>query len=57
MCFLEILACSVCAVASAQRAEIKRRQIPPDGYPGFRKAMEAARTWGEQTLRIEKGGE
>jgi hypothetical protein len=38
------------------RAEVRRRQIPPDGYPGFRKAMEAARNWGDQTLRVEKGG-
>ncbi|MCK9995864.1 MAG: DUF3857 domain-containing protein [Candidatus Krumholzibacteria bacterium] len=38
------------------RAEVRRRQIPPDGYPGFRKAMEAAREWGDQTYRIEKGG-
>ena len=38
------------------RAEIRRRQVPPDGYPGFRKAMTAARTWGDQTYRIEKGG-
>ena len=38
------------------RAEVRRRQIPPDGYPGFRKAMEAVRNWGDQTYRIEKGG-
>lgn len=38
------------------RGEIRRRQIPPDGYPGFRKAMDAAREWGETTLRVEKGG-
>jgi hypothetical protein len=37
------------------RAEVRRRQIPPDGYPGFRKAMDAAREWGDQTYRIEKG--
>jgi len=40
----------------AHRAEIRRRQIPPDGYSGFRKAMDAAREWGDQTYRIEKGG-
>jgi len=38
------------------RAEVRRRQIPPDGYSGFRKAMDAAREWGDQTYRIEKGG-
>ena len=40
----------------SHRAEVRRRQIPPDGYPGFRKAMDAAREWGDQTYRIEKGG-
>jgi hypothetical protein len=38
------------------QAEIRRRQIPPDGYPGFRRAMEAARQWGDRTYRLEKGG-
>ncbi len=38
------------------RAEVRRRQIPPDGYSGFRKAMEAAREWGDRIYRIEKEG-
>jgi len=38
------------------RAEVRRRQIPPDGYAGFRKVMDATREWGDQTYRIEKGG-
>ncbi len=41
------------------RAEVRRRQIPPDGYTGFREAMSAARTWGEKThpyCRPEEGG-
>ncbi len=38
------------------RAEVRRRQIPPDGYAGFLKAMTAARTWGDQVYRLEKGG-
>ena len=40
------------------RAEVRRRQIPPDGYPGFREALTAARNWGEKTIRVahEKGG-
>jgi hypothetical protein len=38
------------------RAEIRRRQIPPDGYSGFQKAMAAAREWGETVYRLEKGG-
>jgi len=40
----------------SHQAEVRRRQVPPDGYPGFRKAMEAARNWGDQTYRLEKGG-
>ena len=40
----------------AQRAEVRRRQIPPDGYAGFRKAMDAARDWTGQTFRIAKEG-
>ena len=39
-----------------QRAEVRRRQIPPDGYPGFRKAMTAARDWGDQIFRVAKEG-
>jgi transglutaminase-like putative cysteine protease len=39
----------------SQRAEVRRRQVPPDGYPGFRAAMEAAREWGSLTFRVEKG--
>jgi transglutaminase-like putative cysteine protease len=37
-----------------QRGEIRRRQIPPDGYEGFVKAMTAARTWGDQVFRVAK---
>lgn len=37
-------------------AQVKRRQIPPDGYPGFRKAMVAARDWADQVIRLEKEG-
>jgi hypothetical protein len=39
----------------AGRAEVRRRQIPPDGYPGFKKAMDAARTWADQEFRFTKG--
>jgi transglutaminase-like putative cysteine protease len=38
------------------RAEVRRRQIPPDGYPGFRAAMTAARDWAGQTIRVAKEG-
>jgi hypothetical protein len=40
-----------------QLSEVRRRQIPPDGYAGFQKAMTAAREWGEQTIRLTKEGE
>lgn len=40
----------------SSRAEVRRRQIPPDGYPGFKKAMDAVRAWGDRIFRIEKGG-
>ncbi len=38
-----------------QRAEVRRRQIPPEGYPGFRKAIEEAKEWSEIKFRAEKG--
>jgi len=36
------------------RAEVRRRQIPPDGYEGFAKAMGEARTWAFATIRLEQ---
>lgn len=36
--------------------ELRRRQIPPDGYPGMKRAMDAARAWADATYRVEKGG-
>ncbi|HSG28208.1 MAG TPA: hypothetical protein VLA34_06990, partial [Candidatus Krumholzibacterium sp.] len=39
-----------------QKAEVRRRQIPPDGYGGFLSAIEEAREWGEQVFRVVKGG-
>jgi hypothetical protein len=36
--------------------ELRRRQIPPAGFPGFRKVMERAGEWSEQIFRAEKGG-
>ena len=35
------------------RAEVRRRQIPPGGYAGFREAMRAARAWGDAPFRVE----
>lgn len=37
-------------------AKIKRRQIPPDGYPGFYKMIKAAKDYSETVFRAEKGG-
>jgi len=39
-----------------QRAEIRRRQIPPEGYGGFKRAIDEAKEWGQTSYRIEKGG-
>jgi len=39
-----------------QHAEIRRRQIPPDAYSGFKKAVDEAKEWGERSFRVEKGG-
>jgi hypothetical protein len=39
-----------------QRMEVRRRQIPPSGYEGFREAMNGLKEWGEQIFRVEKGG-
>ncbi len=39
-----------------QRAEVRRRQIPPDGYDGFKRAMDEAKKFGKSSFRIEKGG-
>ncbi|MBN2565989.1 MAG: hypothetical protein JXB46_09805, partial [Candidatus Eisenbacteria bacterium] len=40
-----------------ERAEIRRRQIPPEGYVGFRNAMDEDRDWAGTTYRAEKGGD
>ncbi len=39
-----------------QKISIKRRQIPPDGYPGFRDAVNGAMKFAENVYRAEKGG-
>ncbi|UCF66202.1 MAG: DUF3857 domain-containing transglutaminase family protein [Acidobacteriota bacterium] len=33
------------------RAEVRRRQIPPTGYAGFRAAMQGARNWAQAVFR------
>ena len=39
-----------------QRAEVKRRQIPPKEFPGFYKAMQEVDAWADQVFRATKGG-
>jgi len=39
-----------------QEVKLKRRQIPPDEYEGFRKAINAASDYSETVFRVEKGG-
>jgi len=38
-----------------EHMEVKRRQIPPEGYPGFKKALDGMREWGDRVFRVEKG--
>ncbi|NMC44177.1 MAG: hypothetical protein GYA46_09695, partial [candidate division Zixibacteria bacterium] len=38
-----------------QRVEIRRRQIPPEGYAGFRQAINEAKTYAGTLFRAEKG--
>lgn len=40
----------------SQNIEIRRRQIPPDGYGGFLKAIKEAKDYSETVFRAEKGG-
>nr|MBN2277867.1 DUF3857 domain-containing transglutaminase family protein [candidate division Zixibacteria bacterium] len=39
-----------------QKAEVRRRQIPPDGYAGFRKVIMGANDFYDTVFRAEKGG-
>ncbi len=43
-------------LAITSRAEIRRRQIPPDGYPGFRQAMTAAKDFCNRTYHLTREG-
>jgi len=38
------------------QTEVRRRQIPPEGYGGFRQAINAAQDWGKMTIRVAKEG-
>jgi hypothetical protein len=40
-----------------ERAEVRRRQIPPEGYGGFRRAISEAQDWARTVYRAERGGE
>ncbi len=40
-----------------ERMEIRRRQIPTDGYEGFKKTIDEAKEFGDFIYRVEKGGE
>ncbi len=40
----------------SQEIEIRRRQIPPDGYPGFRDAINGAMDYADTVFRVERGG-
>jgi hypothetical protein len=40
----------------SQQVKLKRRQIPPEGYGGFRTAMNEARDFAETRFRATKGG-
>ena len=44
-------------LAITQHAEVRRRQIPPDGYAGFKTALDEAHDWAEHVYRAEKGGD
>ncbi len=40
-----------------QKVEVRRRQIPLTGYPGFRKAVNGAQDFAKTVFRAEKGGD
>jgi hypothetical protein len=45
------------ALVVRERAEVRRRQIPPDGYAGFKSAIDEAKDFGAKVYRIAKGGD
>ncbi len=40
-----------------ERMEVRRRQIPTDGYEGFKRTIDEAKEFGEFVYRVQKGGE
>jgi len=43
-------------LAIRSRVEVRRRQIPPEGYEGFTRAVAAAQDWGDALFRVEPAG-
>jgi hypothetical protein len=44
------------ALVITTKAEIRRRQISPSGYEGFREAMKQMDAWADRVIRVTKGG-
>lgn len=44
------------ALTVTAKATVDRRQIPPDGYAGFRKAVHASRDWSKQAFTFVREG-
>ena len=42
------------ALVIHSKAEVRRRQIPPDGFAGFTAAMKEAKSWSKTSLRMER---
>ncbi len=42
-------------LVTTQRVEVRRRQIPPEGYAGFKSAIDEAKAWGDQVFRVQRG--
>jgi hypothetical protein len=50
------VALSGSSVELRSRTEVRRRQIPPSGYAGFKKALDALDGYADLVVRVEKGG-
>ena len=44
------------SVELRSRTEVRRRQIPPSGYAGFKQALDALDGYADLVVRVEKGG-
>ncbi len=54
--FAGTVAQKVRALTVTARATVDRRQVPPDGYAGFRKAVHASRDWSKQAFTFVREG-